>query len=285
VVGDQEVAPVHPILFEWGPAGARTLVLTYEVAFWTAGLVAVAASVFAAWRMRLPVGRTAALLVCAAVAVPVGARALYFFEYPSMYTGADPLNVFAFSTEQFSLMGGVLLATAVTLAGVYLLRLDLWRSADALAPGLGLGIAVMRLGCFFAGCCYGIVTRGPLGVVFPQGSVPQLVQLATGRIGLFDAALPVYPTQLFELAGGLLAAALAIVLLLRRAPSGVPFLAAAALFTVVRWVVWPLRYVPVGFAGPRWEYPALYAGMLALLVALMIWRTLRARRPPSVESG
>jgi phosphatidylglycerol:prolipoprotein diacylglycerol transferase len=276
---------VHPILFEWGPAGARTIVLTYEVAFWSAGFVAVAAAVFAAWRMGLPVGRTAALLVCAAIAVAVGARALYFVEYPSMYTGADPLNVLSFSTEQFSLMGGVLLATVVTLAGILLLRLDLWRTADAIAPGLGLGIAVMRVGCFCAGCCYGIVTRGPLGVVFPQGSVAQLVQLATGQIGLFDRALPVYPTQLYELAGGLLAAALAVFLLWRRAPSGVPFLAAAALFTAVRWAVWPLRYYPAAFAGPRWEYPVLYAGMLALLVGLIVWRIARASGRRASQGG
>jgi phosphatidylglycerol:prolipoprotein diacylglycerol transferase len=276
---------VHPILSEWGPAGARTIVFTYQVAFWTAGTVAVAGGVFAAWRMGISAWRMAVLLVCAAAAVPVGARALYFLEYRSLYTGADALNVFAFSTEQFSLMGGVLLATVVTLAAVRLLRLDLWRSADALAPGLGLGIAVMRVGCFCAGCCFGIVTRGPFGIVFPQGSDAQLIQLATGQIGLFDRALPVYPTQLFELAGGLLAAALAVVLLWRRAPSGVPFLAAAALFTVVRWVVWPLRYVPTDFAGPRWEYPALYAGILVVLIALMVWRIVRAKRVPAAENG
>jgi phosphatidylglycerol---prolipoprotein diacylglyceryl transferase len=263
---------MYPILFEWGPEGARTIVLAYEVAFWAAGVLAVLVGVLVAWRLRLPVARTAALLVCAAVAVPVGARLLYFLEYPSFFTGEDPLNVFELSAAHFSLMGGVLLATAVTLAGVALLRLDLWRTADALAPGLALGIAVMRAGCFCAGCCYGVVTTGPLGVVFPPGSVAHLMQLGTGAIGLFDAPLPVYPTQLFELGGALLAGALAVVLLVRRAPSGVAFLAAAAFFTAVRWAVWPLRAYPDAFAGPSWEYPALYAAVIAVLVALAVWR-------------
>jgi phosphatidylglycerol---prolipoprotein diacylglyceryl transferase len=263
---------VNPVLLEWGPEGARTIVLAYEVAFWAAGVLAVAVGVLVAWRMRLPVRRTAALLVCAAIAVPVGARVLFVLEYPAFFTGAEPLDAFEISTAHFSLMGGVLLAVLVTLAGVRLLHLDLWRTADALAPGLALGIAVMRTGCFLAGCCYGVVTTGPLGVVFPPGSVAHLVQMGNGVIGLFDAALPVYPTQLFELAGALLAGALALSLLWRRAPSGVPFLAAAALFAAVRWAVWPLRYYPEAFSGPKWEYPVLYAGVIAVLIALAVWR-------------
>ena len=45
-----------------------------------------------------------------------------------------------------------------------------------------------RIGCFFAGCCYGKATTGPLGVKFPNPSEfydPNLVN-------------PVYPTQLYE---------------------------------------------------------------------------------------
>lgn len=276
---------MHPILLEWGPAGARTIVLTYEVAFWASGVVAVLVGVLTARLLHLPVARTAALLVCAAVAVPVGARILYYFEYPAFFRGTDALNVFELSTAHFSLMGGVVLATVVTLLGLWLLRLDLWRTADAIAPGLGIGIAIMRVGCFCAGCCYGIVTHGPLGVTFPPGSVSHLVQIGSGQIGLFDAPLPVYPTQLFELTGALAAAALAMILLARRAPSGVAFLSAAALFDAVRWAVYPIRYYPTEFAGPGWEYPALYGGVLVLLLALLVWRVRAARRAPAAPEA
>lgn len=275
---------MYPVLLEWGPEGARTIVLAYETAFWAAGVLAVAVAVLAAWRLGLPTARTALVFVSAAIAVPIGARLLFVLEYPAFFTGADPLNPFEISTAHFSLMGGVLLATEVTLAGVLLARLDLWRTADALAPGLALGIAVMRVGCFCAGCCYGIVTTGPLGVTFPPGSVAHLVQLGTGRIGLFDAPLAVYPTQLFELTGALAAGLLAVVLLWRKAPSGVPFLAAAALFAAVRWAVYPIRYYPEAFSGPGWEYPALYASVIALLAALIVWRV-RGERSLSRRSA
>lgn len=53
----------------------------------------------------------------------------------------------------------------------------------ALAHGFG------RIGCFFAGCCYGKPTDSWLGVVFPKGSPSYSV---------FGEGVAVYPTQLFE---------------------------------------------------------------------------------------
>src|SRR4030095_2265804 len=34
-------------------------------------------------------------------------------------------------------------------------KLSFWKVADAFAPGLALGQAIGRLGCFAAGCCWG----------------------------------------------------------------------------------------------------------------------------------
>ena len=62
-------------------------------------------------------------------------------------------------------------------------------------PGIVLGHAFGRIGCFLAGCCYGGVTESWLGVVYPTGSLAakQYPNTLTG-IGSF----PVLPTQLFE---------------------------------------------------------------------------------------
>lgn len=62
-------------------------------------------------------------------------------------------------------------------------------------PGIVLGHAFGRMGCFLGGCCYGKVTDSPLGVVFPSGS-----SAAKKYPGLDGGSLPVYPTQLFEAA-------------------------------------------------------------------------------------
>ncbi len=58
---------------------------------------------------------------------------------------------------------------------------------NTIITGVVIAHAFGRMGCFFAGCCYGIPTDSFLGVVFPSGDAA--------------AAFPgiaIYPTQLFE---------------------------------------------------------------------------------------
>lgn len=54
--------------------------------------------------------------------------------------------------------------------------------------GIPLVHAFGRVGCFFAGCCYGIEYHGPLAVVFPEnGYTPHGIELFP--VQLFEAAL------------------------------------------------------------------------------------------------
>ena len=64
---------------------------------------------------------------------------------------------------------------------------------DLLAPSVALAQAFGRLGCFFAGCCYGKETSLPIGIVFPENSFA-------------PAGVPLLPTQLFSSAGDFLIA-------------------------------------------------------------------------------
>ena len=44
-----------------------------------------------------------------------------------------------------------------------------------LAPTVGLGIGLGRIGCFLNGCCFGTPTDLPWGITFPSGSIPDYV--------------------------------------------------------------------------------------------------------------
>jgi len=44
--------------------------------------------------------------------------------------------------------------------------------ADILAPGYLVGLGIGRIGCFFAGCCYGVHTATCVGVVFLDPAAP-----------------------------------------------------------------------------------------------------------------
>lgn len=64
-----------------------------------------------------------------------------------------------------------------------------------IVPGIVLGHAFGRIGCFLGGCCFGQVTESWLGVVFPNGSLAE--QLYPNTI-THEGSFPVLPTQLFE---------------------------------------------------------------------------------------
>jgi phosphatidylglycerol:prolipoprotein diacylglycerol transferase len=113
--------------------------------------------------------------------------------------------------------GGLVFYGGALAAGVVAWRFGRrrgWRFAvlgDMYAPGLALGHAIGRLGCFGAGCCFGKTGGGPLGAAFPAGSVAHDHLTALGVIGP-SAALtpPLHPTQIYESAALI---ALAFVLL------------------------------------------------------------------------
>ena len=66
---------------------------------------------------------------------------------------------------------------------------------DMIVPALALAQGFGRIGCFFAGCCYGAVTDSPLYIVFPQGSLaPAGVHLHPTQLycAIFDFALAVF---------------------------------------------------------------------------------------------
>lgn len=89
------------------------------------------------------------------------------------------------------LIGGFL-AVAVL---VPLYRLNFWKVADAFAPGVALGQAFGRQGCFSAGCCWGKATHLPWGVHFTEAGHEYTGVPIYGPDG---SDLFLHPTQLIE---------------------------------------------------------------------------------------
>jgi len=87
--------------------------------------------------------------------------------------------------------GGVLVA--IVLGWLFMVRRGLpdpGSVADYALPGLLFGIFIGRLGCFFAGCCYGAESSVAWAVSFPAGHPS-------------DGA-PVHPVQLYDASFGLI---------------------------------------------------------------------------------
>ena len=65
------------------------------------------------------------------------------------------------------------------------------RTCDVFAPGLALGHAFGRVGCFAAGCCYGSETHVPWAVTFHNPLAKEIVGTPLN--------VPLHPTQLYEM--------------------------------------------------------------------------------------
>lgn len=86
--------------------------------------------------------------------------------------------------------GGLIGGIIGTLFGVWLTSEDLAVYCDAIVPCIALGHALGRLGCFFAGCCYGISYTGFYSMIFVKMGINlstfpiQLVEMMV-NIGIF----------------------------------------------------------------------------------------------------
>ena len=62
--------------------------------------------------------------------------------------------------------GGLIAAVVVALWYLRRHRMPLWTVTDVFAPGIALGHVIGRLGCLFAGCCFGRPTDVPWAITF-----------------------------------------------------------------------------------------------------------------------
>ncbi len=112
--------------------------------------------------------------------------------------------------------GGLLFAIAAAALYLRAARQPLAPFFDFVATGAGITFALVRTGCFLAGCDYGLPTALPWGVRFPPGSLAALDHARRGFVPRGAASLPVHPTELYEAALGLVAAAVAGLVQARR---------------------------------------------------------------------
>lgn len=138
----------------------------------------------------------------------VGARLLYGALYFSRVQ-ANPSLLWQFQLKNFSLQGGLLLVLVLWALVAWRNKVNLYTLTDPLVIHIGIAVAIMRLGCFFNGCCFGIPTQVPWAVTsrLADGNViTRIIGINAISTGLFGVQLqPRHPTQLYELATGLLA--------------------------------------------------------------------------------
>lgn len=105
---------------------------------------------------------------------------------------ADPRQIFSLSTLQAAgvFQGGLVLAFVTAYYYVRHTGLPRLRTLDAFAPGVAIGHAIGRIGCFAAGCCWGTECSLPWAVTFHNPDAAELTGVP------LDVKL--HPSQLYE---------------------------------------------------------------------------------------
>ncbi len=246
---------MHPILFHIGRFGLPT----YGFLAATALLIGLSLNVRSARRIGIDPEHAWNLGILVVVAGIIGAKVLYIVNDWSNYS-KHPGEIFSLATLQAGgvFSGGLL---GALLAGAWYMRrynMPLLATCDAFAPGLALGHAIGRLGCFSAGCCYGKETHAFWGVTF------------TNELAHFNAGtplnVPLQPTQLIEAVVELLNFFFLYWLLRRRKFDGQVFGSYMVIYGVARYFIEFLR----GDPGRGEIFGGLMTGTQLIAIMLVI---------------
>lgn len=174
---------MHPVLFYLGSWPVHS----YGVMFALAILAGTGLSWYLAKRKGKFSDEVLDIVFYIAIAGILGAR-LWQVAFTWEYYADEPWTALAVWEGGLSVQGGVMGALIALIWYTKRRGLPFWEFADLLAPGMLLGQAIGRVGCFLNGCCYGIPANSRLGVIYPPGSD------AYNTYG----SQPLYPTVLFE---------------------------------------------------------------------------------------
>jgi phosphatidylglycerol:prolipoprotein diacylglycerol transferase len=228
---------MHPILFEVGGFP----VYTYGVLLAAAYLLGLQVALVRARRRGLDPARVMDLGIWVIVAALLGAKALLLLVNFDTYRDR-PAELWTLLRSGGVFYGGLIAAVATALWYLRRHRMPVWIVTDVFAPGIALGHVIGRMGCLFAGCCFGRRTGVPWAITFTHPAAAEYVGTPLNT--------PVHPTQLYEAGAELLI--LGFLLLLERRGRSFPgrtFWSYTLLYGVSRFVIEFYRGDPRGMIG------------------------------------
>jgi phosphatidylglycerol:prolipoprotein diacylglycerol transferase len=131
-------------------------------------------------------GKMQTLAILIILTAFVGGKLLFYLEKPAYYFG-DFDNIRRNFRQGFVFYGSLIFALPTVIWYVRKEKWPVWSFLDLIAITATIIHGCGRLGCFFAGCCYGLPTDGWFGITFSD-SLSQAEPLNT----------PLHPSQLYE---------------------------------------------------------------------------------------
>ena len=264
---------MHPILFELGGFP----VYTYGVMLAAAYLLGLQFALVRARARGLDPNRVMDLGIWIIVSALVGAKLLLLVVEWDTY-GRSLSDVWTLVRSAGVFYGGLIVAVVVAMWYMWRHRMPIWSVSDAFAPGIALGHVIGRLGCFFAGCCFGRETTVPWAVTFHSEYAGRIVGTPLGT--------PLHPTQLYEAGAELLILGVLLVLERRgRSFAGRTFWGYLLLYGISRFIIEFYRGDPRGTVGMLSTSQLISLLLVPLSVAMLIYLSRRPDPAPKVAAA
>ncbi|PKM93070.1 MAG: prolipoprotein diacylglyceryl transferase [Elusimicrobia bacterium HGW-Elusimicrobia-4] len=197
----------------------------------------------------------------------IGARLFYvlisFGEFAE-----NPLDIFKVWQGGLVFWGGFLGGAITVIIFSIKHKMPLWKLADVFAPALAIGHALGRIGCFFAGCCYGKNTDSFLGVVFPENC-------------LAPTGIKLVPTQILSSILLLILFLILVIFWKRKKFDGQIFFMYTVLLSVGRFLI---EFLRGDFRGNLilGITPTQIVSVVMFIVSIIIWKKLSPIKKESV---
>ncbi len=206
------------------------------------------------------------LLFLIVISAILGSRLLFVLVNLEHFRD-DPLQTLKIWEGGLVFYGGLLLSVAVSFGYLKWRRLPVWKIADLFSPSIALGLFFGRMGCFFAGCCYGKETSLPWGITF------------TDPNSLARLNVTLHPAQIYEAIGSLLLFLFLNWKAKRKVFDGQIFFFFLLIYSVLRFMIEFLRDDPRGFFWGGMLSTSQGIGIfLALTSLFMLFYLKRGRR-------
>ncbi|MDH4184714.1 MAG: prolipoprotein diacylglyceryl transferase [Nitrospinota bacterium] len=196
----------------------------------------------------------------AVLAAIVGSR-LFFVIVNYQQFAPRPLDIFKIWSGGLVFYGGLIGAFIAMVIMAGRRNIPIWKLADIAAQGGALGHSIGRLGCFFAGCCYGLPSSAPWAVTFNN-----VKSIAPRGVAL-------HPTQLYDSLNELTIFLILSWLAPRKRFAGQVWWTWVGLYAIGRSVVEMYRDDPRGsiFGGALTTSQGVAAAVICVAIFMYAW--------------
>ncbi|MBW2020073.1 MAG: prolipoprotein diacylglyceryl transferase [Deltaproteobacteria bacterium] len=251
---------MYPVLFHVGPFTLHTYGIFIAMAF----LSAIALALREARRVGEDANKILDLCFYVLIAAIVGSRILYVLINWSTFRH-DPFEIVRIWHGGLVFYGGFIGALITALWYIRRKGLPILKTADIMAPSIAFGQFVGRIGCFFAGCCYGRNCDLPWAVTFthPESLAPK--------------GVPLHPTQLYSSLNGLLIFLVLKRLMRNKGFEGQIFWTYVFLYAVTRSILEHFRGDDRGMLFGGMLSSSQFIGLIMAVIAIVMMIILRRR--------